>query len=100
MKVNLVQMSAGRETLQHEFTTETDMLINTTNSIHQEINTDLINLDAAGQYPQRMTPLDPAGKFSFVHISKCAGSTWVRLFKKILKLNICPDKEAGVEQPV
>ena len=95
MKVNLVQMSAGRETLQHEFTTETDM-----HSIHQEINTELLNLDAAGQYPQRMTPLDPTGKFSFVHISKCAGSTWIRLFKKILKLNICPEEEAGVEQSV
>eukprot|EP00985_Skeletonema_marinoi_P014088 scaffold7076_cov153-Skeletonema_marinoi.AAC.1 len=53
------------------------------------------------QYPSKqITPLDPAHNFSFVHISKCAGSTWIRLFKKILKLNICPDMENGPEYTV
>ena len=91
------QVLHGRETL-HEFGAAE--LPNADNSIHQKMHSDLINVDAAGPHPQRITPLDPKGNFSFVHISKCAGSTWIRLFKKILKLNICPDDEAGVEQSV
>ncbi len=53
-----------------------------------------------GPLPKRIANLDPANKFSFVHISKCAGSTWIRLFKTVLKLNICPEKEDGVEHSV
>ncbi|KAL7454800.1 hypothetical protein ACHAWC_006411 [Mediolabrus comicus] len=49
---------------------------------------------------KRTTPLDPAEKFSFVHISKCAGSTWIRIFMDALKLNICPRAEAGPEHSV
>ena len=49
---------------------------------------------------KRTTPLDPAEKFSFVHISKCAGSTWIRLFIDLLKLNVCPEEEAGKEHSV
>jgi hypothetical protein len=52
---------------------------------------------AAGPYPKQVAPLDPSEKFSFVHISKCAGSTWIRLLSKVLKLNICPEKENGPE---
>ena len=59
-----------------------------------------IRPNKAGPYPQRVAPLDSTDKFSFVHISKCAGSTWIRLFKEILKLNICPEREAGAEHSV
>jgi hypothetical protein len=51
----------------------------------------------AGPNPKRIVPFDPSDKFSFVHISKCAGSTWIRLLNDVLKLNICPEKEAGPE---
>jgi hypothetical protein len=60
---------------------------------------DLVTVDA-GPNPKRIAPFDPTDKFSFVHISKCAGSTWISLFKEVLKLNICPEKEAGVEESV
>ena len=50
-------------------------------------------------YPKRITPLDPSDNFSFVHISKCAGSTWIRLFNSILKLSICPEQENGLNSP-
>ncbi|KAL9184506.1 hypothetical protein ACHAXT_012476 [Thalassiosira profunda] len=36
-------------------------------------------------------------KFSFVHISKCAGATFIRLLKDA-PLNVCPRAEAGFEQ--
>eukprot|EP00986_Skeletonema_menzelii_P018990 scaffold27041_cov155-Skeletonema_menzelii.AAC.11 len=36
------------------------------------------------------TPLDPTKKFSFVHIAKCAGATWIRLLHTVLELNTCP----------
>jgi len=55
---------------------------------------------ATPNYLMRTTPLDPAEKFSFVHISKCAGSTWIRLFMDVLKLNIFPRAEAGPEHSV
>jgi hypothetical protein len=55
------------------------------------------DLVTAGPYPKRIAPLDPSEKFSFVHISKCAGSTWIRLFITVLELNICPEKESGPE---
>ena len=58
------------------------------------------NVNIAAASAKRLAPLDPKYKFSFVHISKCAGSTWIRLFKKILKLNVCPKEEAGIEQSV
>ncbi len=64
---------------------------------------DLVDEDAdadAGPLPKRIANLDPANKFSFVHISKCAGSTWIRLFMTFLKLNICPESEAGPEHSV
>mmetsp|Transcript_5328 Transcript_5328/g.8805 ORF Transcript_5328/g.8805 Transcript_5328/m.8805 type:complete len:458 (-) Transcript_5328:90-1463(-) len=51
-------------------------------------------------YPKRITQLDPSDNFSFVHISKCAGSTWIRLFNSILKLSICPEQENGPELSV
>ena len=43
------------------------------------------------------TPLDPTKKFSFVHIAKCAGATWIRLLHTVLELNTCPEKEQGAE---
>ncbi len=73
-----------------------DMLINT--NIHHR-RPDLLSKDVE-PLSKRIANLDAADKFSFVHISKCAGSTWIRLFKTILKLNICPEKEDGVEQSV
>ena len=36
-------------------------------------------------------------KFSFVHISKCAGATFIRLLKDA-PLNVCPPKETGFER--
>jgi hypothetical protein len=51
----------------------------------------------AGPNPKRIVPFDPSDKFSFVHISKCAGSTWIRLLNEVLKLNTCPEKETGPE---
>ena len=38
-----------------------------------------------------------AGIFSFVHISKCSGSTWVTLLKQ-LKLSVFPARRAGWEE--
>lgn len=59
---------------------------------------------AAGYSPPllvgRITPLDPTNKFSFVHIAKCAGATWIRLLHTVLKLNTCPEREAGAEHSV
>ncbi len=74
----------------------TEMFIHT--NIHL-MQPDLTNVNI-GPLPQRIANLDPANKFSFVHISKCAGTTWIRLFNKILKLNICPREESGTEQSV
>jgi hypothetical protein len=48
---------------------------------------------------KRTQTLNPKGKFSFVHISKAAGSTWIRTLLN-LHLDTCPDKEAGQEYPV
>jgi hypothetical protein len=73
-----------------------DTLINT--NIHHR-RPDLLSKDT-GPLPRRIANLDAANKFSFVHISKCAGSTWIRLFKTVLRLNICPEKEDGVEHSV
>lgn len=39
--------------------------------------------------PERTLNLNPDGKFSFVHISKCAGASWISLLKKTLSLNVC-----------
>ena len=75
-----------------------DTLIYNTNIHHRR--PDLLSKDVRPLVPKRVANLDPADKFSFVHISKCAGSTWIRLFKKILKLNICPEEEDGVERSV
>ena len=62
---------------------------------------DLVDEDAdAGPLPKRIANLDPANKFSFVHISKCAGSTWISLFTTFLKLNICPEHQTGPEHSV
>ena len=74
----------------------TDMLLNT--NIHLR-RSNTLSVDASAYPPRRVANLDPTDKFSFVHISKCAGSTWLRLFN-FLKLNICPEKEAGVEHSV
>lgn len=76
----------------------TDALLNTIIH-HRRPGPDLFSEDT-GPLSKRVANLDPADKFSFVHISKCAGSTWIRLFKKVLKLNICPEKEDGVEHSV
>ena len=46
---------------------------------------------------RRITPLDPTKKFSFVHIAKCAGATWIRLLNTVLKLVTCPKAEIGDE---
>ncbi len=73
-----------------------DVLIST--NIHHR-RPDLLFEDI-GPLPRRIANLDPSDKFSFVHISKCAGSTWIRLFKTVLRLNICPEKEDGVEHSV
>ena len=86
----------GREILREPVTD--NMLTKTINARHIRPNL-LLSVDT-GPYPQRIAPLDPTDKFSFVHISKCAGSTWIRLFKEVLKLNICPEKEDGVEHSV
>ena len=48
---------------------------------------------------KRKKTLDPTKKFSFVHISKAAGSTWIRTLLN-LPLNTCPEEEAGKEYPV
>ena len=48
---------------------------------------------------KRTQILDSTKKFSFVHISKAAGSTWIRTLLN-LPLNTCPDVEAGKEYPV
>jgi len=86
----------GREILRKLGTD--NVLTNT--STHHIPPLDFVNVKKM-QYPSKqITPLDPAHNFSFVHISKCAGSTWIRLFKKILKLNICPEHEAGQEYTV
>ncbi len=46
---------------------------------------------------RRITQLDPTKKFSFVHIAKCAGATWLRLLNTVLKLVTCPKAEIGDE---
>lgn len=71
-----------------------------TNVLTHRVHSIIINADDERPYPQRIANLDPGDKFSFVHISKCAGSTWIRLFKDILKINICPSEESGMEQSV
>ena len=38
----------------------------------------------------RIAPLDPKNKFSFVHISKCAGSTWIRIYQDSFEANYLP----------
>lgn len=48
---------------------------------------------------KRTRILNATGKFSFVHISKAAGSTWIRTLRN-LHINTCPRKEAGQEYPV
>lgn len=45
----------------------------------------------------RITPLDPTKKFSFVHIAKCAGATWIRLLHTVLRLDTSPKNETGDE---
>lgn len=80
----------------------TIMLINPDILHHNHRRPDHTNTTVVdvGPLSKRIANLDPANKFSFVHISKCAGTTWIRLFKKILKLNICPREESGTEQSV
>eukprot|EP00985_Skeletonema_marinoi_P017250 scaffold9383_cov110-Skeletonema_marinoi.AAC.2 len=85
LTILLLAVPYGREIL-HELGTD-NMLTKTINARHILPNL-LLSVDT-GPYPQRIAPLDPTDKFSFVHISKCAGSTWIRLFKEVLKLNIC-----------
>eukprot|EP00804_Cyclotella_cryptica_P000419 CCRYP_020909-RA/>CCRYP_020909-RA protein AED:0.14 eAED:0.14 QI:0/-1/0/1/-1/1/1/0/351 len=48
---------------------------------------------------KRTRLLNSTGKFSFVHISKAAGSTWIRTLRN-LHMSTCPKKEAGQEYPV
>lgn len=56
-------------------------------------------LSRLAAHPLRRKALDPTKKFSFVHISKCAGTSWLRLMKKILR-DTCPRRESGQEHPV
>ena len=78
----------------------TDLLLKT--NIHQR-RPDVLSVDVDARrrplLPNRIANLDPSDKFSFVHISKCAGATWIRLFLTVLHLGICPEKEAGVNSP-
>ena len=86
----------GKESLRSQFGIKMPIK---TNNIHQ-MHSSIIKNDDERPYPQRIAYLDPENKFSFVHISKCAGSTWIRLFKDILKIDICPSEESGTEQSV
>ena len=85
-----------RVILLRELDTDNDVLINT--NIHHT-RSDVIIAETR-PHLNRIAPLDPHNKFSFVHISKCAGATWIRLFKEILNLHVCPGKEAGIEHSV
>lgn len=47
----------------------------------------------------RRKAMNATGKYSFVHISKCAGATWIKLLKD-LPLKVCPREAAGPEHSV
>lgn len=49
--------------------------------------------------PQHSFLLNGSGKFSFVHVSKCGGASWIRLLKDH-SFNLYPQKEMGPEHSV
>ena len=81
--------------------TDNDILINTNIQHHIHVQSADAIIVEIKPHSNRIAPLDPHNKFSFVHISKCAGATWIRLLKEFLNLkNVCPGSEAGPEHSV
>ena len=57
------------------------------------------NYSHSQQQTKRWKMLNASNMFSFVHISKCAGATWISTLKH-LPLDVCPTKKAGKEYSV
>jgi hypothetical protein len=75
--------------------TELDVPKNATTSSRSTNTTSTTN-----QIPnRRIQQFDPTKQFSFIHISKAAGATWIRTLLD-LALDVCPAEEAGKEYPV
>lgn len=52
--------------------------------------------DYNGKHPGQI--MNATRKFSFIHISKCAGATWIKTLKQ--QFDVCPQAEAGPEHSV